>query len=83
MTFGYALFIAAIYAYVLMLAINFWVEKFGGYLGCLAMILVFFITAIAILCIILLAPSHIQYVALYVSIGFIVLTLIINLISQS
>ena len=82
MTFGYALFFAAIYAYVLMLVINFWVDKFSRGMGCLAMGIVFLVSAIAILCVLLLAPSHIQSVALYVGIGVVVLTLIVNLISQ-
>lgn len=83
MDIGYSLFIAAIAAYLLMLVISFWVDKLGNGMELSTMVLVFVISALVIFFFLLLAPESIQTIALYIGIAIIVLTLIINLISQA
>lgn len=82
MSTGYAIFFSFIAAYIIVLVANFWIDRLGGGLGCLGLVIMFLFTAAAILLFALFAPENIQLIALYIGIGIVVLTLIINLLSQ-
>lgn len=82
MDLGYDLFIAAISAFMLVLVISFWAEKLGCPMELSTYALIFVISALVIFFFLLLAPKSIQTIALYIGIAIIVLTLIINLLTQ-
>lgn len=83
MSIGYTLFFSAITAYAVMLVIGFWIDKLGGGLSLVGYALVFVASAIVAFCFLHLAPPNIQAIALYIGIGIVTLTLIVNFISQS
>lgn len=83
MNLGHTLFLAFIAAWAIMLLIGFWVDKLGGHISLLGYFLIYLASFAAAFLFILFASAELLTTVTIIGIALIVLTLIINLISQS
>ena len=83
MSIGYALFFAAIAAYITVLVISFWINNLGGHVSFPGLALIFVISAILIFVFLLLAPANLRLIATLIGAGIVLITLIIHLLSQA